>query len=130
MSMKYIITEEQYNYIMQEGNHIAMFKRRLDIFDALIEKEIEEEDPCDFTDEFNYANNIISWAVDEFIKDEDVINSFDGDDDDAYSFLTDYANDKYGERLFDIFHSQDCDDKDDEDDEDEDEWDDEDEDDF
>jgi len=76
-------------------------KRREGTLSDLIEKQIEQEDdPNNFGDEFEFADNIISWALDEFI-------SQPGNEwlEDSYDDLMDYAKEKYGNQLFDIYYS-------------------------
>ena len=65
-------------------------KRRLSTIEDLIEKyvnEVEEEGTY-FSDEFEFADNIISWVVDD-------INA----DDQDYSKLYDYVKDNFGEYI-------------------------------
>jgi len=98
------------------------FKRRMsddftdDYIHYLINKEMEENDPNDFSDEFEFADNIISWVVQglnlpDEIDEDDVIN---------------YLKDNYSDSIFDYHMSNSDDDDerewDDEDDEDEDDF--------
>jgi hypothetical protein len=102
------------------------FKRRMsddftdDYIHYIINKEMEENDPNDFSDEFEFADNIISWVVQglnlpDEIDEDDVIN---------------YLKDNYSDSIFDYHMSNSDDEDDDEREWDDDEWDDDDEDDF
>ena len=141
--MKYIITESQYKTLIEEQDSEDRafykmlknlfkkggikppneFKRRMsddftdDYIHYLINKEMEENDPNDFSDEFEFADNIISWVVQglnlpDEIDEDDVIN---------------YLKDNYSDSIFD-YHMSNSDD--DEREWDDDEWDDEDDDDY
>jgi hypothetical protein len=83
------------------------FKRRMsddftdDYIYYLINKEMEENDPNDFSDEFEFADNIISWSVTELglpdeIDEWDVIN---------------YLKDQYSDMIFDYYISNSDDDE-------------------
>ena len=83
------------------------FKRRMsndftdDYIRYIINKEIEENDPNDFSDEFEFADNIISWSVTELglpdeIDEWDVIN---------------YLKDQYSDMIFDYYISNSDDDE-------------------
>jgi hypothetical protein len=132
--MKYIITESQYKILLEEQDSEDRefykmlknlfkkggikppneFKRRMsddftdDYIHYLINKEMEENDPNDFSDEFEFADNIISWVVQglnlpDEIDEDDVIN---------------YLKDNYSDSIFDYHMSNSDDDEDDEDEDD------------
>lgn len=136
ITMKYIITESQYKNLLEgkDSEDRAFykmlkklfkkggikpsneFKRRMsddftdDYIRYVINKEMEENDPNDFSDEYEYADNIISWVVQDLhLPDEvdewDVIN---------------YLKDKYSDIITD-YHMSNSDDEDDRYDDDEDE---------
>ncbi len=103
--MKYIITESQYNFLLETPNWI---KRRLNELERHIEEAKEYfSTPCDFGDEFSYADNVISVALDDFLtKDEDLIDSLSDEYDDVHSYLTDYCKDMFGEELLNEYRSE------------------------
>ena len=137
--MKYIITESQYKILLEEQDSEDRafykmlknlfkkggikppneFKRRMsddftdDYIHYIINKEMEENDPNDFSDEYEYADNIISWVVQD-LRLPDEVDEWD---------VINYLKDKYSEIIID-YHMSNSDDDDDErewDDEDEDE---------
>ena len=74
--MKYVITERQHRFLIEQEIP-NWFKRRFNA--ANMEKHITNGEIyyptlCDdFGDEFEYADNVISYAVDEFMTiDEDI----------------------------------------------------------
>ena len=48
---------------------MSRMKRRQGELSNLVQKQVDQEDnnPDSFGDEFEYADNILSWALDEFI---------------------------------------------------------------
>ena len=68
--MKYILTESQFA-LLSEDIDMQRLKRRM-TYDSMVKfihkAEIDFPTLCDdFSDEFEYADNILSWALDEFI---------------------------------------------------------------
>ena len=63
------------------------------------EAAMKEHEPSTFSDEFEYADNIISYIVEDAISNEDISE----DDEDE---LTDELKDTYGEDLFDTYRSE------------------------
>jgi hypothetical protein len=68
--MKYIITESQLE-LLSENEAIMWVKRRInkDILGEYV-REAEMQFPLlceDFGDEFEYSDNVIRWAVDDFL---------------------------------------------------------------
>lgn len=59
--------------------------------------------PCDdFSDEFEFADNIISWVCDDFLLENE--NLMLGENyDDVYSFVYDYVKDIYGAELIEDY---------------------------
>jgi len=139
--MKYIITESQYKILLEEQDSEDRefykmlknlfkkggikppneFKRRMsddftdDYIYYVINKEMVENDPNDFSDEYEYADNIISWVVQD-LRLPDEIDEWD---------VINYLKDKYSDIIFDYHMSnsddddeREWDDEDDEDDED------------
>jgi hypothetical protein len=77
----------------------SRMKRRFDGLQNLIQQEVDNEDePESYSDEFEYASNILSYAVDEFI-------SLPGNEymADRYDEVLDYAKEEFGEDVMDVF---------------------------
>jgi hypothetical protein len=111
--MKIIITEKQNKLlrriISEKSDDVVTFLRRRDrLIIDLIEKNVDSNTSDAFGDEFEYADNIISWVVDDLNLPENI----DSDD------VIDYVKDEYGEYIMSRFESDD----DDDDDWDNDEW--------
>ena len=132
--MKYIITESQYKILFEEQDSEDRafykmldklfknggikppneFKRRMsddftdDYIYYIINKEMEENDPNNFRDEFDFADNIISWVV-QGLNLPDEIDEYD---------VINYLKDNYADTIFD-YHMSNSDDDDDDEDEDE-----------
>ena len=76
-------------------------KRRFDVLQNLIQQEVDNEDePESYSDAFEYASNILSYAVNEFI-------SLPGNEymADRYDDVLDYAKEEFGEDVMDVFRS-------------------------
>ena len=91
--MKYLITESQYTFLKKSFIPISIRRRANE---ETLEKyitmgEAEYTSPCDFGDEFEYADSVIEFALDEFIG--DVENNLY--DEDYYSDVVDYLRDLY-----------------------------------
>ena len=103
--MRYIITESQLNLLI-ESDPMVRLKRRAnkENLTPFIQKaEVEFPTLCDdFADEFEYASNVIRWAIDDFMTiDEDIF--LDEKYDDIHNILTDLCKDWFGEYLFEIY---------------------------
>jgi|688.fasta_scaffold323088_1 hypothetical protein len=76
-------------------------KRRLVSFDSQVEDIINNSDASVYSDEFEYADNMISDIVDNF-------NIYDipghEDDDELYDRVYDYIKIKYGDRLLGAYY--------------------------
>ena len=105
-NMKYIITESQLNMI-QENTLPMWMRRRLNTgeLNNYLQKAIEGEDPTYYSDEFEYADNMISFAVNDFLTiDEEFFE--EGDVFDEWTDrLTDMMKEEFGEELFEIWRS-------------------------
>ena len=105
-NMKYIITESQLN-ILQENSMPMWMRRRLNTgeLNNYLQKAVEGEDPTYYSDEFEYANNMISFAVNDFLTiDEEFFeegNTFD----EWTDRLTEMMNEEFGEELFEIWRA-------------------------
>jgi hypothetical protein len=76
-------------------------KRRFEVLQNLIQQEVDNEDePESYSDAFEYASNILSYAVNEFI-------SLPGNEymADRYDDVLDYAKEEFGEDVMDVFRS-------------------------
>ena len=111
--MKYIITERQHKFLIEQEIP-NWFKRRFNA--ANMEKhitngEINYPTLCDdFGDEFEYADNVISYAVNEFMTiDEDIFE--DERYDEWEEMLIEMCKEKFGERLFEAYRTT-CQDED------------------
>ncbi len=116
--MKVIVTESQYKKFILEGEKEAKhLRRRMAEIESLINKYIEETDPSDFGDEFEYTDNIISW----------IITDVGLDDMDEDGEIRELMIDLYADRLFEEFFDSvgHPDDEDEDEDEDDEEYDDE-----
>jgi hypothetical protein len=105
--MKYIITESQYN-LLSEGIPLSIKRRfKPEVMESHIFNAQVDINPCDFSDEFEYADNIITWALDNFLTvDESIINDMMGDDyDDITEILSEKMKDWYSDYLFDEYLS-------------------------
>jgi hypothetical protein len=111
--MKYIITERQHRFLIEQEIP-NWFKRRFNA--ANMEKhitngEINYPTLCDdFGDEFEYADNVIRYAVNEFMTiDEDIFE--DERYDEWEEMLIEMCKEKFGERLFEAYRTT-CQDED------------------
>jgi hypothetical protein len=118
--MKIIITEDQHKLlrrIVGEGSQedkLDMYLRRRAIsIIELIDKNIDEveQDGTLFDDEFEFADNIISWVVQDMGVPDDID---EGD-------IIDFIKDEHGEYILSRFNSED--DEEDDDDWEDDDWD-------
>ena len=118
-----VISEQDFDYTtddyldtseMTEDKDDLFLRRRLNIFKELIDKNIEkvnDEGGYGFSDEFEFANNIISWVVGDF-------TNYDYENND-YDELVDLIKDNFGEYILSQYVEEDFDDEDyDDDDED------------
>jgi hypothetical protein len=107
-----VISEQDINYTtneyvdMNEDKDDVFLRRRLSTIEKLIEKyinEVEEEETL-FSDEYEFADNIISWVV------QDLTTSEYSDHD--YDELTDLIKDNFGEYILSQYVESDFDDED------------------
>lgn len=106
MRKNYIISESQYALILEQFD--IRLRRRLNY--ETLEKfihdgEINFPTLCDdFGDEFEYADNVISWAADDFLtSNEDVF--LDEMYDDVHDIVVDMCKDWFGEYLLDVYRN-------------------------
>lgn len=104
--MKYIITESQEKFLIENDDSL-WYKRRAstpEIMKKFIDEQITEQSTLceDFSDEFEYADNIISDAIDEFFNTNP--NVYDSPEFfDMQSDLNDKCKEWFGEELLEIF---------------------------
>jgi hypothetical protein len=92
----------------------SRMKRRHGALLSIIQDEVaQESDPDNFSDEFEFADNILSWSIDKFI-------SQPGNEwlEDRHDELLDYAKEEFGEELFEVYRDIAHEDYEDDDDED------------
>ena len=104
--MKYIISESQLKLLTED--YKIRLRRRLtkDNLKSYIQNgELDFPTLCDdFNDEFDYADNVIRVAIDDFLtEDEEFLDSLSDDYDDVHSHVTDIVKDWYGEYLLEIY---------------------------
>jgi hypothetical protein len=92
--MKIILTESQYKLFLEGTNIPKYILRRISEIELAIDKYIDETDPSDFEDQFEYADNIISW----------VINDIGIDELDDEGKVRDDLIDLYSDMLFDVYY--------------------------
>ena len=103
--MKYIISESQYN-LLSESSTLLWVKRRVtyeNMKNYISDGEINFPTLCDdFGDEFEYADSVIKWAVDDFLtSNEDVF--LDEIYDEVHEIVVDKCKDWFGEYLLNIY---------------------------
>jgi hypothetical protein len=104
--MKYIITESQYSFLKESLIPISIKRRANEesLKEYITMGEINYPTPCDdFEDEYIYADNVIDYAIDEFLYkiNDDIM------DEDYYSDVMDYlrnlCRNLFGQYLIDIY---------------------------
>jgi len=96
--------------LINEDDDNMFLKRRLSTIEELIDKyvnEVEEEETM-FSDEFEFADNIISWVIDD-------LTNYNYEDKD-YDELEELIKDNFGEYILSQYTEFDDDDEDDIDD--------------
>ena len=66
----------------------------------LIKKEMSETDPNEYSDEYDYASDIISWVIPHFYP----YNEHDPKYEDTYEEIDDFMKMEYGGMIFDYFN--------------------------
>ena len=88
----------------QEREDILLYlRRRLEKISEILGKMVDDpnSDPLNFSDEFEYADNILSWTI------QDLIREFnDGVIEEKEDEVMDYLKEIYGDHLFEIYHSE------------------------
>jgi len=93
---------------------VHMKRRHGGLLQSIQKQVAEETDPNVFGDEFEYADNILSWALNDFM--EEPGNEWLQDRSDE---IMDYAKEEFGEELFEVYREMDNEEDENEDDEDE-----------
>lgn len=88
----------------QEMGDISLYlRRRLGTISEILGKMVDDpnSDPLNFSDEFEYADNILSWTI------QDLVREFnDGVIEENEDEVMDNLKEIYSDHLFDIYHSQ------------------------
>ena len=115
--MKYIITERQqslikklfendeYNKVMNTFQKYMI--RRHDAIEKLVEEQIENEDPNDWEDEYDYADNILNNIVDilRYNAPSDFKSLFRGvSDDEIDEWFNTYIKDNWGADILEYYY--------------------------
>lgn len=95
--IKNILQEE----ITENSNNDLKLRRRLSTIENLIDKNIKEveEEQTLFNDEFEFADNIISWVVQDLMNQGDSLNDYDE--------LTDLIKDNFGNYILSQYNGLD-----------------------
>ena len=112
-NIKYLFGYKPGKVISEQDNTPIEIRRRMPQISKSFDEMLDSPDnnPNDFSDEFEYADNMISWTVDEL-----VFNTNDSYYEDNEDDVREFIKDMYGDFLFDRYYSEANDD--DEDDED------------
>ena len=88
----------------QEMGDISLYlRRRLGTISEILGKMVDDpnSDPLNFSDEFEYADNILSWTI------QDLVREFnDGVIEEKEDEVMDYLKEIYGDHLFEIYQSE------------------------
>ena len=105
--MKYIITESQYNLLV-ENSALLWVRRRMtyeNMKEYIMNGELNFPTLCDdFGDEFEYADNVIAWAVDDFLTSREEA-FLDEMYDEVYEVIVDKCKECFGNYLMEIYKS-------------------------
>ena len=80
----------------------SSIKRRIPALEELINAEIDDNSSDDFKDEFEYADNIISWVVDAFLQLPE-----NSQYEDEYDEIVDYLKEHYSEMIMSNYEEDD-----------------------
>lgn len=88
----------------QEREDVSLFiRRRLEKISEILGAVVDDpnSDPMNFSDEFEYADNILSWTIQTMrgVFGNDMIDEMEDD-------IMDNLKEIYSDHLFDIYHSQ------------------------
>ncbi len=113
-NIKYLFGYKRGKVISEQGEIPVELRRRMPRISQKFDEMLDSPDnnPNDFSDEFEYADNMIFWTLDELIRDTN-----DNYYEDNRDNLVDFIKDMYGDFLFDRYYSE-VDDDEEENDED------------
>lgn len=111
--MKYIISESQAEFLMEQDWELWIRRRaNFDNLRSYVDNSIElhSSDLCRWPDEYDYAQNVLDWAITDFLSvREEFYNSERFDD--FYDWMMDYSKQLFAEELFAIYRDK-CSDED------------------
>ena len=112
-NIKYLFGYKPGRVISEQDNTPIEIRRRIPEISQKFDEMLDSPDnnPNDFSDEFEYADNMISWTLDELISDTN-----DNYYEDNRDEIVDFIKNMYGDFLFDRYYSEVNDDDDYEDD--------------
>lgn len=102
-NIKYLFGYKPGKVISEQDNISIELRRRMPQISQKFDEMLDSPDnnPNDFSDEFEYADNMISWTVDELAYNTDDSYYEDNEDD-----VRDFIKDMYGDFLFDRYYSE------------------------
>lgn len=112
-NIKYLFGYKPGKVISEQDNTPIEIRRRIPEISQKFDEMLDSPDnnPNDFSDEFEYADNMISWTVDELIYNNTDDSYYEDNRDD----IVDFIKEMYGDFLFDRYYSE-ANDNDDEED--------------
>lgn len=104
--MKYIITESQLNMI-KEDSLPNWLRRRLNTgeLNRYLQNAIEGVDPTFYSDEFEFADNMIGYAVNDILAIDDDFTEQGNNFDELTYHITEMMKEEFGEELFEIWRA-------------------------
>jgi len=102
-NIKYLFGYKPGKVISEQDNTPLEIRRRMPQISKSFDEMLDSPDnnPNDFSDEFEYADNMISLTVDEL-----VFNTNDSYYEDNEDDVRDFIKDMYGDFLFDRYYSE------------------------
>lgn len=102
-NIKYLFGYKPGKVISEQDNTPIEIRRRMPQISKSFDEMLDSPDnnPNDFSDEFEYADNMISLTVDDLVYNTDDSYYEDNEDD-----VTDFIKDVYGDFLFDRYYSE------------------------
>ncbi len=110
-NIKYLFGYKPGKVISEQDNTPIEIRRRIPEISQKFDEMLDSPDnnPNDFSDEFEYADNMISWTVDELIYNNTDDSYYEDNRDD----IVDFIKEMYGDFLFDRYYSEVNDDEED-----------------
>ena len=102
-NIKYLFGYKPGKVISEQDGIPVELRRRMPQISQKFDEMLDSPDnnPNDFSDEFEYADNMISWTLDELIRETNDRYYEDNRDN-----LVDFIKDMYGDFLFDRYYSE------------------------